>query len=458
VLLINPAVSLLSSVKRLDNMVRESIPRGGPELTELIDKLFSQVAHYFHEHGRGRVDEELLYKISDAAELSDRELKSLVGLSFRISLSGMLFTSAAMTHDPRLMRVERNLNANTPLLPYLKAGARWSFTEFLDEVVLPHWQEKRPGLTRAQVVEGDTLGPIQSYLRDADHIAVMTNEDDLILDAAEVDFLRKTFGKRAQVYPTGGHCGNLMYEENVEHMLAFFSEKPTRRPGVSASVPPPGRVKATPKPLQRITVAEAAARKGFLDVWDPWEGMNRRTYRFNAGFDRYVFMPAVRGYEFVLPQIVRAGIHNVFTNFYQLSTLANSILQLRPVKSGKTLGRIVVNTTVGVAGLWDPASRIGLGPVGAETFGQTLGRYGVGRGPYFVVPFLGPSSSRGFFGIVVDRVPYALLEVPPWYVTPVEFVDTRAHTPFQYGEIGTPYEYEMLRFLSKEREALLTAE
>ena len=96
--------------------------------------------------------------------------------------------------------------------------------------------------------------------------------------------------------------------------------------------------------------------------------------------------------------------------------------------------------------------------MGAESFGQTLGHYGVGAGPYFVVPFLGPSSTRGFFGTVVDRVPFVLLNAPPAYVTPVELVDTRAHTPFQYGEVGTPYEYEMLRFLSSEREALLTAE
>ena len=249
-----------------------------------------------------------------------------------------------------------------------------------------------------------------------------------------------------------------MYKENVEHMLAFFREKPTERRGVDARVPRPDGEMSTPRALVRVTPAEASEIEGFLDTWDPIEGTNRRIYRFNAWFDRSGFLPVVRGYEFVFPQIVRTGIKNIFANFYQVTTLANSILQLRPVKSGQTLGRIVVNTTVGVAGLWDPASRIGLGPVSPETFGQTLGRYGIGAGPYFVVPFMGPSSTRGFFGTVVDRIPFVLVGIPPWYVTPVDLVNTRANTPFRYGEVGTPFEYEMVRFLSRKREGLLTVE
>ena len=82
----------------------------------------------------------------------------------------------------------------------------------------------------------------------------------------------------------------------------------------------------------------------------------------------------------------------------------------------------------------------------------------MGAGPYFVIPFLGPSSTRGAFGSLVDRVPFILLSFPPWYVSPVEAVDTRAHTPFRYGEVGTPFEYEMVRFLSRKREMLLTIE
>jgi ABC-type transporter lipoprotein component MlaA len=458
VLLINPAVSLLASVQRLDNMVRDNVPGGAAELQVLVDTLFERVAHYFHTHGRQPIDAELLYKVANAAELSDQELRALIGVSFRISLARMLFSSDVMTESHHLVEPETRLTANTPLLPYLKAGGRWSFSEFLDDAVLPYWSERRPGLTRDQVVEVGSLGPIQAYLRDARHIAVMTNEDDLILDAAEVEFLRKTFGERAQIYPTGGHCGNLMYKDNVEHMLAFFREEPTERRGVTVPLPRPDGEAPTPKALRRISPAEAADIRGFLDTWDPIEGTNRRIYRFNARFDRYVLLPVVRGYEFVLPQIARTGINNIFTNFFQVTTLANTILQLKPVKSVQTLGRIVVNTTVGVAGLWDPASRIGLGPVSPETFGQTLGRYGVGTGPFFVVPFVGPSSSRGFFGTLVDRVPFVLLAFPPWYVTPVELVDTRAHIPFRYGEVGTPFEYEMVRFLSRKREMLLTVE
>ena len=107
--------------------------------------------------------------------------------------------------------------------------------------------------------------------------------------------------------------------------------------------------------LRRITPDEARELDGIFDAHDPWEGMNRRIYRFNARFDRFVFLPAVRGYEFVLPGIVRAGIFNVVRTVDDVFTVANSILQLKPKRTGVTLGRVVTNVTVGVAGLWDAA-------------------------------------------------------------------------------------------------------
>ncbi|UCE86306.1 MAG: VacJ family lipoprotein [Deltaproteobacteria bacterium] len=209
-------------------------------------------------------------------------------------------------------------------------------------------------------------------------------------------------------------------------------------------------------PLRRIRAEEAARTPGILDANDPLESVNRRIYVFNARFDRYVFLPAVRGYEFVLPGFARTGISNVFALIDDATTFANSVLQLAPKKAAGTLGRVAVNLTVGVAGLWDAATRLGL-PHHQEDFGQTLGHYGLPAGPYLVVPVLGPSSVRDGTGMLVDRAPFAILNVPPWWVTPVEGVSTRADNPFRYGDIGPPFEYDLVRWLYLEHRKLLVA-
>lgn len=454
ILLLNPAVSLYASVNRLDRFVVENLPDGAPQLSALVDEIFERVADAFHARRPGPIDDELLYQIGDAT-LSDPELQTLIGVAFRISLARMLFSSDVMTGSGHLVAPDARLTLSTPLLPYFKAGGRWAFADYLDDVLLPYWRQQVPGTTREGAIEAASLVAIEDYLARAEHVAVMHNEDDFILDADEVEYLRRVFGDRATLYPTGGHCGNLMYRENVERMVAFLrgelGEASGR--GVAAQLPEPPEPPEPAEPLRRVSPQEAAAIPGFLDVHDPIEGLNRRLYWFNARFDQYVFLPVVRGYEFVLPGFVRAGIHNVFTTVGEVTTLANSILQLQPRKSAETLGRLIVNLTVGVAGLWDPATRLGM-PDHDETFAQTLGFYRVPAGPYLVVPILGPSSVRGAAGSLVDAAPYFFLDVPP-LVAPVSAVDTRAHTAFRYQEIGAPFEYEIVRFLSRAREELL---
>ncbi len=120
-----------------------------------------------------------------------------------------------------------------------------------------------------------------------------------------------------------------------------------------------------------------------LDRWDPLGGFNRRIYRFNAKFDQWIVMPLVRGYRFIFPQFARTGFQNFFSNIDEVTVFSNSILQLAPKKAVGTLARTVINTTFGIAGLLDPATRVGLTAYN-EDFGQTLGHYGVPAGPYLV--------------------------------------------------------------------------
>ncbi len=134
------------------------------------------------------------------------------------------------------------------------------------------------------------------------------------------------------------------------------------------------------------------------DPRDPIESFNRQVFEFNEIVDRAVLKPVAQAYEFVLPEPVRDCISNIFSNFREPSNAVNNLLQGKPVDAISDVCRLVVNSTIGLAGCFDPARQMGL-EKHSEDFGQTLGRWGVGAGPYLVVPILGPSSVRDAIGI-----------------------------------------------------------
>jgi phospholipid-binding lipoprotein MlaA len=194
---------------------------------------------------------------------------------------------------------------------------------------------------------------------------------------------------------------------------------------------------------------------------DPWEGFNRTMYRFNYRFDKYVFLPAVGAYQAVMPDFAEKGVHNFFTNFRQISTLINSILQFEGAKALETTSRLLVYTTIGILGLFDWASPMGI-PYHQEDFGQTLGVWGVGSGPYLVLPILGPSSVRDGTGLLVDayvrnEIRNEIVDLETWQEwtwTIVDAIDTRANVAFRYYETGSPFEYEWVRMLYSTKRQL----
>ena len=133
---------------------------------------------------------------------------------------------------------------------------------------------------------------------------------------------------------------------------------------------------------------------------DPWEGWNRNMYSLNKTLDK-VAKPVAQGYQAITPDFIETGVSNVFDNLGDIPNFLNNLLQGKPVDSLSDLARFVVNSTLGIAGLWDPASSMGL-EKHDEDFGQTLAKWGVGDGPYMMLPFLGPSTLRDTFAIPVD--------------------------------------------------------
>ena len=162
---------------------------------------------------------------------------------------------------------------------------------------------------------------------------------------------------------------------------------------------------------------------------DPWEGFNRPVFRFNDTLDTYALKPVAKGYQAVTPQLFEDGVHNVFRNIGDVTNLANNLLQGKVHDAGVAGGRLIFNTTFGLLGFFDVASEMGL-QRNDEDFGQTLGAWGLGSGPYLVVPFLGPSSLRDAPAKIPDSFlgPYLYIDhVPTRNVTrAVNVVDTRA--------------------------------
>lgn len=193
-------------------------------------------------------------------------------------------------------------------------------------------------------------------------------------------------------------------------------------------------------------------------VYDPWEGMNMHIYNFNYHFDQAIFLPVIRGYEAVVPRVGRTGVHNFFNNFEDLLTMMNSALQLKPQEFLQSTGRVLVNSTVGLFGLVDVATSMEI-PRPQEDFGLTLGHWGVGQGPYLVLPFLGPSNLRDGLGKLPDAfvqssVKNDVLSQPVDITTSIIYpIDTRANSTFRYYENGSAFEYQMVRWLySTKRE------
>ena len=200
-------------------------------------------------------------------------------------------------------------------------------------------------------------------------------------------------------------------------------------------------------------------RPMLLEVSDPLEPLNRAIYRFNFEFDTYVYLPIVNAYRYVVPQFMRTGISNFFSNLYEITYANNGLLQGRPEVASRAVIRFAVNSTIGLFGFLDVATKLGVHRQ-AEDFGQTLGWWGVPAGPYLVLPILGPSGVRDGTGTAVDFA--ASIYVPPGreinevvYSNPAVLalflIDARYSQPFRYFSTGSPFDYELVRFLYRQK-------
>ena len=173
----------------------------------------------------------------------------------------------------------------------------------------------------------------------------------------------------------------------------------------------------------------ATLPSGKPDPRDPWERFNRATFKFNDALDRAIARPVAKAYVKVMPRVIRTGVSNALSNLDTVPTIINDTLQGKFRMAGHDSARFLLNSTLGLGGLFDPASAAGL-EYNEEDLGQTLGKWGIESGPYIVLPILGPSNVRDAFSRAADSylepVYYLEDDSTRYYIRLIDLLDQRA--------------------------------
>ena len=195
---------------------------------------------------------------------------------------------------------------------------------------------------------------------------------------------------------------------------------------------------------------------------DPWEGVNRKIFSFNLTMDRWILKPVAKAYDYVTPDPVQKGVGNFFGNLGEVGNIANDALQWKWAQAGNDTARLVLNSTVGLLGVLDVATPMGLIENDGEDFGQTLAHWGVKSGNYIMLPFLGPSTVRDGAALpvdfyVFDPVSYAERRAAMNLMIATRLVDNRVGL-FEIEELASGDLYIFMRDAYLQRRAYLEAD
>jgi hypothetical protein len=222
VLLINPPVSLYTSVNILDTLLAENIPGGVDHFNDFFENMMNKFSKTYKKMGAVDFQGDFLYDVYKLEPPDEDTLKALIGLSFRLSSSNMIFTSDVVTNTGYIKPKNLVLTTADSTTDYFIVSARTTFLDYFNQMFYPYFHARQPDLTKKALIDSESLQSIEDYLKNTKKIGLVHNEDDIILAPGEIDFFRRTFGSRAKIYPNGGHCGNMIYKENVDYMIEFF--------------------------------------------------------------------------------------------------------------------------------------------------------------------------------------------------------------------------------------------
>ncbi|MFV0435766.1 MAG: alpha/beta hydrolase [Desulfopila sp.] len=224
VLLINPALNLYSSISQLDEMLLTNLPGGIENYGIFVDETLADVAEIARKMGYIELSGEYLYRIYRNYPPNEQFLASLIGFAFRFDSASMIFTADVMNGGGYVVPRGARLTNSTSLTPYSMVLLRTGFVDYFKEYFFPHWHRRNPELTIEQFKKAQSLTAIADYLKQASHIWLIDNEDDIILAPGEIEQLEEIFGARKTIYPTGGHCGNMNHQDVQRFITEYFRQ------------------------------------------------------------------------------------------------------------------------------------------------------------------------------------------------------------------------------------------
>src|SRR5512132_383832 len=222
VLMINPPVSLYRSSQVLDNMLAENIPGGLQNFQVFLDEMTARVTELLQRSRGIDFSPDFLYDAIREMQTSDQELRALVGIVFRLAAANIAFTADVMNNAGYIVPTNHTLTVSTSLTPYFNLAIRRGFRYYLDHLLYPVYSKVDPSLNTADLIAESSLESIESYLRSADNVRLLTNADDIILAPGDIEFFDRTFSGRSRIFATGGHCGNMRYRYVAAAMLQLL--------------------------------------------------------------------------------------------------------------------------------------------------------------------------------------------------------------------------------------------
>lgn len=222
VLLVNPAVDLYASVRRMDRLFETGLEQGIAGLPAFLEQALGRFRQVYAGDTPIEFNEDFLYQAYLASETREQDIAAIIGLAFRLWLANMNFAADLLSNSGVIVPVKRDPGSFTSLDTYLVRSFGMSFADYIDQLLLPYYNKDGRQLTREALIREGQLSRIQPYLKRAEHMGVITSADEIILDRGEVDFLRRTFGKRATIFRNGGHMGNLAHRDVIDAIREFF--------------------------------------------------------------------------------------------------------------------------------------------------------------------------------------------------------------------------------------------
>ena len=221
-LMINPPVSLYNSALLLDGYLRENITTGTEAMLFWENLMKAMGEQYAQTRGAVNLGPDFLYKAYRERRPDDKNLATLIGLAFAITAQNMVTVADAMTQSGYILPVGTTARITADVTDYFIVSGRTPFRLYFKDLLVPYYQRSNPEITDDDLIQRASLYSIEEFLRTTDKVGLSHNIDDIIMKEGEIEWLVDVMGDRARIWPRGGHCGNMAYRDNVEHMLAFF--------------------------------------------------------------------------------------------------------------------------------------------------------------------------------------------------------------------------------------------